>query len=118
VLLDKKYALPYRVIDALVHHFYRFVSEFRELPVLWHQCLLIFVQRCVMLCSVHGSFGPHSQSLSFHSRYKEDITSEQKDALLQLIRRHGHYSITEEIRREIVYSRSRDNEVPMEVETV
>lgn len=48
--------------------------------------------------------------------YKEDITSEQKDALLQLIRRHGHYKITEEVRREIIYSRSRDNEVPMEVE--
>ena len=46
VLLDKKYALPYRVIDALVDHFTRFKSEERVLPVVWHQALLCFVQRC------------------------------------------------------------------------
>lgn len=45
VLLDKKYALPYRVIDALVDHFVRFRDEERVLPVVWHQCLLCFVQR-------------------------------------------------------------------------
>ncbi|KAK3713149.1 hypothetical protein QZH41_010041 [Actinostola sp. cb2023] len=42
---DKKYALPYRVIDAVVYHFLRFLSDKRDLPVLWHQCLLTFVQR-------------------------------------------------------------------------
>jgi essential nuclear protein 1 len=93
VLLDKKYALPYRVIDALVFHFIRFTADPRDMPVLWHQCLLIFVQR-----------------------YKEDVTSEQKDGLLALLRKHKHHSITDEIRREIVLSRSRDNEVPMETE--
>ncbi len=45
VLLDKKYALPYRVIDGLVDHFVRFRNEDRVLPVVWHQCLLCFVQR-------------------------------------------------------------------------
>ena len=45
VLLNKKYALPYRVIDALVHHFYKFTHDQRELPVLWHQALLVFAQR-------------------------------------------------------------------------
>jgi essential nuclear protein 1 len=45
VMLDKKYALPYRVVDAMVHHFYRFASDDRQMPVLWHQCLLIFMQR-------------------------------------------------------------------------
>lgn len=45
VLLNKKYALPHRVIAALVDHFMRFVGETRELPVLWHQSLLVFVQR-------------------------------------------------------------------------
>ena len=52
VLLDKKYALPYRVVDALVDHFVRFRREERTLPVVWHQALLCFVQRrgpaCVM----------------------------------------------------------------------
>jgi len=46
VLLDKKYALPYRVVDALVDHFVRFRREERTLPVVWHQALLCFVQRC------------------------------------------------------------------------
>ena len=86
-----RYALPYRVTDALVFHFYRFASDTRDLPVLWHQCLLVFVVR-----------------------YKEDITSEQKEALLELLRKHKHHSITEDIRREIVYSRSRDKVAPME----
>lgn len=45
VLLDKKYALPYRVIDALVDHFLSFRKEERTLPVVWHQSLLTFVQR-------------------------------------------------------------------------
>ena len=45
VLLDKKYALPFRVIDALVDHFLRFRQETRALPVVWHQSLLCFVQR-------------------------------------------------------------------------
>ncbi|KAJ8322334.1 hypothetical protein KUTeg_000805 [Tegillarca granosa] len=57
-LLDKKYALPYRVVDSVVFHFVRFTTDKRELPVLWHQCLLTFMQR-----------------------YKEDISSEQKKHL-------------------------------------
>lgn len=63
-LLDKGLALPYQVIDALVFFFLRFrsidpaaVKEAdamerpsenkigRQLPVLWHQCLLSFAQR-------------------------------------------------------------------------
>eukprot|EP00798_Chlamydomonas_sp_ICE-L_P021238 gene21238-28154_t len=32
-LLDKKYALPYRTIDALVDHFIRFADDEREMPV-------------------------------------------------------------------------------------
>lgn len=45
LLLDKKYALPYRVLDALVAHFVNFLSDDRQLPVVWHQALLCFVQR-------------------------------------------------------------------------
>ena len=37
VLLNKKYALPYRVIDNLVLHFTSFGSDTRRLPVIWHQ---------------------------------------------------------------------------------
>lgn len=45
VLLDKKYALPYKVVDALVFHFIRFKRDPREMPVLWHQSFLVFCQR-------------------------------------------------------------------------
>lgn len=84
---DKKYALPYRVIDAVVYHFLRFLSDKRDLPVLWHQSLLTFVQR-----------------------YKEDISSEQKDAVMELCRVHVHGKITEEVRRELIHSKSREEE--------
>eukprot|EP00160_Parvularia_atlantis_P021039 Unigene8951_Nuclearia_a/m.27403 Unigene8951_Nuclearia_a/g.27403 ORF Unigene8951_Nuclearia_a/g.27403 Unigene8951_Nuclearia_a/m.27403 type:complete len:401 (-) Unigene8951_Nuclearia_a:18-1220(-) len=40
VLLDKKYALPYQVVDALVFHFIRFENDPRQMPVLWHQARL------------------------------------------------------------------------------
>ncbi|XP_012221311.1 bystin [Linepithema humile] len=88
IFLDKKYALPYRVVDGVVFHFLRFERDPRELPVLWHQALLTFVQR-----------------------YKSDISSEQKDALLGLLRKQSHHSITLEIRRELQQAKCRDIEV-------
>ncbi|RNA30901.1 Bystin [Brachionus plicatilis] len=88
ILLDKKYALPYRVVDAVVNHFVQFMSESRQLPVLWHQSLLTFVQR-----------------------YKSDVSSEQKEALLELIKKHAHHEISNEIRRELASSKCRDVEV-------
>lgn len=90
VLLDKKYALPYKVVDALVFHFIGFKRESRQMPVLWHQSFLVFVQR-----------------------YKSDLTQEQKDALLDVLRVKSHPSITQEIRREIINSVARGEEVPM-----
>merc|ERR1719419_857401 len=86
-LLDKKYALPYRVIDAMVFHFIRFTRDKREMPVLWHQAFLTFVQR-----------------------YKEDISSEQKESLMEVLRAHKHDTITPEIRRELINSKCRDEE--------
>lgn len=86
ILIQKKYALPYRVIDALFYHFYRFLNDRRStLPVLWHQCLLAFVQN-----------------------YKNDLSCEQKESLLELLRVQTHHAITPEIRRELFKSRNRD----------
>ncbi|KAJ8360703.1 hypothetical protein SKAU_G00172280 [Synaphobranchus kaupii] len=79
LLLDKKYALPFRVLDALVAHFLRFRTEKRVLPVLWHQSLLTLAQR-----------------------YKADLASEQKTELLELIKVQTHPQISSEIRREIL----------------
>ncbi|KAI9033293.1 Bystin-domain-containing protein [Hyaloraphidium curvatum] len=87
ILLDKKYALPYRVVDALVFHFLRFKQDKRQLPVLWQQSLLVFSQR-----------------------YKEDMTPDQKDALLEVVKVHFHPTISPEIRRELGSSSSRMEE--------
>ncbi|KAJ3044188.1 hypothetical protein HDV00_002865 [Rhizophlyctis rosea] len=93
LLLDKKYALPFKVVDALVFHFLRFKQDPREMPVLWHQSLLVFAQR-----------------------YKEDMTPEQKEALLDLLRFKTHEGITPEIRRELQNSGSRDVMKEMEMD--
>uniref|UniRef100_A0AAY5EMD2 Bystin-like n=1 Tax=Electrophorus electricus TaxID=8005 RepID=A0AAY5EMD2_ELEEL len=87
LLLDKKYALPFRVLDALVAHFLSFRTEKRTLPVLWHQCLLILVQR-----------------------YKADLPFEQKEALLELLKIQTHPQISAEIRRELQNAEARDLE--------
>ncbi|ORX60981.1 Bystin-domain-containing protein [Piromyces finnis] len=85
ILLDKKYALPFKVIDSVVFHFLRFKRDPREMPVLWHQSLLIFAQR-----------------------YKEDITPEQRESLLDLMKYKYHEQITPEIRRELSNVQTRD----------
>ena len=83
-LLNKKYALPYRVVDAVVDHFAKFLNDDRKLPVIWHQSLLAFVQR-----------------------YKSDLLQEQKDMVKNLIRQQNHGYFAEEIRRELANSKCR-----------
>ncbi|KAL0077530.1 Bystin-domain-containing protein [Phycomyces blakesleeanus] len=85
ILLDKKYALPYKVVDAIVDHFVRFQNDPREMPVLWHQSMLVFAQR-----------------------YKQDMVPEQKDLLMGVIRHKYHPLISPDVRREIVHSEARD----------
>lgn len=91
-LLEKRYALPYQTIDALVFHFLRFrpslensgAEKDEKLPVLWHQCLLVFAQR-----------------------YRNEISEEQREALLDLLLVRGHREIGPEIRRELLAGRGR-----------
>lgn len=40
IILSKAYALPYRVVDAIVFHYQQFTNDQRELPSIWHQTLL------------------------------------------------------------------------------
>lgn len=106
VFLEKKYAMPYKVIDALVFHFLRFRatdgsedtvmggsgpggSKGYKLPVLWHQSLLVFAQR-----------------------YRNDITEDQREALLDLLLVRGHKDIGPEVRRELLAGRGRGVVVP------
>ena len=95
VLLDKKYALPYKVVDSLVFHFLRFaepnsgveldkITRERRMPVLWHQSMLVFAQR-----------------------YKQDLTPDQKSALLDLLRVQKHPGISPEVRRELLTATAR-----------
>ncbi|KAG1863704.1 Bystin-domain-containing protein [Suillus subluteus] len=97
VLIDKKYQLPYKVVDALVFHFIRLSNTYKargrgdtqKLPVLWHQSLLAFCQR-----------------------YSPDLTPDQKDALLDVIRVNPHLQIGVEVRRELVNSVARGEPRP------
>ncbi|KZT26898.1 Bystin-domain-containing protein [Neolentinus lepideus HHB14362 ss-1] len=97
VLLDKKHALPYKVLDTLVFHFIRLSNTYKaksrgdseKLPVLWHQSLLVFCQR-----------------------YAADLSPDQKDALLDVVRVHFHPQIGPEVRRELVNSVSRGEPRP------
>lgn len=88
VLIDKKYALPYKVIDALVFHFMRFKAVPDTLPLLWHQSFLSFAQR-----------------------YKNDITEDQRDVLLDVLLLKGHPLVAPEVRRELLEGSGRGVEV-------
>ncbi|KAL4555271.1 hypothetical protein LXL04_037886 [Taraxacum kok-saghyz] len=84
ILVEKKYALPYRVIDAMVEHFMRFCEDSRDMPVIWHQSLLAFMQR-----------------------YKHELTQVQKDDIAYLLKKQRHKLVTPEILRELNNSRIR-----------
>lgn len=84
LLLEKKYGLPYRVVDAIVAHFMRFLEDTRVMPVIWHQSLLAFVQR-----------------------YKNELRKEDKDDLRILLKKQKHKLVTPEIIRELDSSRNR-----------
>jgi len=43
-------------------------------------------------------------------RYKADISTEQRDLLLELIKKQNHQTITPEIRRELQHAKCRDAE--------
>ncbi|WCJ32794.1 Bystin [Euphorbia peplus] len=93
LLLEKKYALPLRVVDAIVAHFMRFLEDTRVMPVIWHQSLLAFVQR-----------------------YKNELQKEDKDNLRTLLRTQKHNLVTPEILRELDNSRNRgERDDPMAI---
>lgn len=121
VLIEKRYALPYQTIDDLVFYFMRFrvitdnkssftidnemdedddilnggnidsISQQRKLqqapplPLVWHKSLLAFAQR-----------------------YKNDITDDQRDFLMEVIRQRGHREIGPEIRRELLAGKPKE----------
>lgn len=78
-LLNKKYSLPVPVIGSMVQHFTAALNTSNTtLPVLWHQCLLVFIQR-----------------------YKNELQDEARESLRSVMKVHFHPKITPEIRREL-----------------
>ncbi|GAB4861810.1 snoRNA-binding rRNA-processing protein [Ancistrocladus abbreviatus] len=94
LLIEKKYALPYRVLDGLVAHFMRFLEETRIMPVIWHQSLLAFVQK-----------------------YKNELRKEDKTDLNHLLLKQKHRLVTPEILRELNNSRNRGEKEDDNVQT-
>lgn len=96
-------------MDALVFHFIRLSNSYKaktrgdsaKLPVLWHQSLLVFAQRYETSGSIILEISIDSSVLR---RYASDLTPDQKDALLDVIRATPHPKISAEIRRELVNS--------------
>jgi len=84
LFLDKKYALPYCVLDAVLDHFMSFLNKGTVMPVIWHQSLLSFVQR-----------------------YKNELQRKDKENLERLMQHQKHYLVTPEIKRELKSSRNR-----------
>jgi essential nuclear protein 1 len=84
--LDKKFTLPYRVVDSLVEHYCSFKDDPRPLFVLWHQSLLVFVER-----------------------YKSELRREQKSQLSALVKIKRHPLISPEIHRELEQSLCRED---------
>ncbi|OEL16857.1 RNA polymerase II transcription factor B subunit 2 [Dichanthelium oligosanthes] len=70
LFLDKKYALPYRALDAVLAHFMRFLDDERIMPVIWHQSLLAFVER-----------------------YKNELEKKDKEKLARLLDHQKHYLV-------------------------
>lgn len=84
-LIMKKYALPFRVIDGLVFHFVQFRHDKRQMPVLWHQALLAFIEI-----------------------YRNDVSDEQAENLQELLKYQIHPKITPEIRQQLMTRESRE----------
>ena len=84
VLIGKRYALPAIALDMLLDFFARFeeidheTGKVPEMPVMWHQTLLTFVQT-----------------------YRYNLSDEQRTRLKQLLKIQMHHSITAEVRREL-----------------
>jgi len=91
-LVNKKYALPLRTVEALCQHFCAFKEDERILPVIWHRSMLLFVQR-----------------------YKYDLDEAQRRALKDLLKVHYHEAVGPEIRRELIATKPGEAPSSMDV---
>lgn len=73
-LLEKKYALHLRAINALLSHFRRFEDTPGKMPVIWQQNLLTFVKL-----------------------YAQELDDMQREGIKQLVKKKNHHLISPEI---------------------
>jgi essential nuclear protein 1 len=97
VLLRKKYALPYQVVDKLVEFFTQTASTNDELPILWHRTFQLFVES-----------------------YANDLSGGQIE-LLQLVikEKQHHYGISPQIMgrlKEVQERLEKDGDTKMEAD--
>ena len=85
-LINKKYALPLRVVDGLIQFFVTFRDVDAEMPLVWHNALLTFAQR-----------------------YRSDLQDFQLELLRELLHVQFHKYVTPEIRRVLFNARPADN---------
>lgn len=71
--------------------------------------LLLEVLFCTVIIKILVSLKNATLLFIFY-RYKGDISTEQREALLGLLRSQSHESITPEIRRELQHAQCRDIE--------
>lgn len=76
-LLEKKFALPTKTVAFVFDYFLTFENS-AQMPVLWQQALLVFVQR-----------------------YKLEFDEARKESLRRLVEKQPHEAISPEILREI-----------------
>ena len=62
----------------MANAFLKHADDSSERPVLWHQSLLVFVQR-----------------------YRGDLSDDLSGRILKLLKTHRHHTITHDIRREL-----------------
>jgi hypothetical protein len=92
-MIEKGQALAIQAIDAIVAYFLAFLAINEKQPLLWHRALFDFVKR-----------------------YATDVTLEQRDALVPLVRMHPHAYFTGEIGK--VFDAVPPREDMVEAETI
>lgn len=77
-LINKKYSLPLRVVNTVCDYFCAFAEDERKMPLIWHQTLLVFIQR-----------------------YKAELTDKQSKDIRELCKVQNHAQISRDIKREL-----------------
>ena len=81
ILLMKKYAIPNQVKENFINFFCDYENFKYDIPVMFHQCFLLFVQR-----------------------YKNDLNVNEREKLKKKKKKIGHHLIAEEINKELNYN--------------